>query len=387
LSATGAPRAPSELHDARLQTWMLGVIAVVLGCAALKATAVVFVPVVLSAFVALLVQPVLKWLERFMHRNVALVIVLSSLVGGFIGIWYFFAVSLQAVAEKGPLYVDRVAAIATAVIHWASARGIRLAVEDLPAADIVRFGVDLLVASVVPFFSALGLLTLFIFTLVLMLLEGNVFGAKLRVGLRDESSAELFATIRSVAWHFQRFFVVKTVISLITGAVTALYLAALGVDFPFLWGAVAFLLNYIPNIGSMIAVVPPTLVALLQFPGAGTAVITLAGLTAVQMTIGNFFDPRAMGRSLSLSPLAVFTSMVFWGWMWGVAGVFLSVQLTVLLKLLFEHVEPLRPLALLIAGEPRPVRARAAAPPSSPGRALEPTGPDDASGELSLGGQ
>jgi len=366
---------------------MLGVIAVVLGCAALKAAAVVFVPVVLSAFVALLVQPVLKWLERFMHRNLALVIVLSALVGAFIGVWYFFAVSLQAVADKGPLYVDRVAAMVTSVLHWLSARGVRLAIEDLPAADIVRFGVDVLVASVVPFFNALGLLTLFIFTLVLMLLEGNVYGAKLRVGLRDESSAELFATIRSVAWHFQRFFVVKTVISLITGIVTALYLTVLGVDFAFLWGAVAFLLNYIPNIGSMIAVVPPTVVALLQFPGAGTALITVAGLTAVQMTIGNFFDPRAMGRSLSLSPLAVFTSMVFWGWMWGVAGVFLSVQLTVLLKLLCEHVEALRPLALLIAGEPRPVRARPVAPPPGRSGPIEPLPADDLSGELPLQGQ
>ena len=146
-----------------------------------------------------------------------------------------------------------------------------------------------------------------------------------------------------------------------TGVLSGLVAWGFGVDFPFIWGTLTVLLNFIPNIGSMIAVMPPVLLALVQFDGLARPVTLLAALTTIQVTIGNFLDPRWLGRSLSLSPLVVFVMMVFWGWVWGIVGIFLAVPLTILMKIAFEHIVPLRPLAVLMGDIPRK-QVRAAPP-------------------------
>ncbi len=188
----------------------------------------------------------------------------------------------------------------------------------------------------------------------MMLHETETFRTNVRRGLRDESSADFFASVHSVTRQFQRFFLTKTWVSILTGAVTCLVTYLFGIDFPFIWGTLAFLLNYIPNIGSMIAVIPPVLLAIVQFDNPSRAIGALAGLTATQMIIGNFLDPKMMGRSLSLSPFVVFSTMIFWGWMWGVPGVFLAVPMTIMMRIVFEHFPALRPIAIMMGG-PEPV--------------------------------
>ncbi|MCB9507717.1 MAG: AI-2E family transporter [Myxococcales bacterium] len=360
--------ADSDTKLAQLQTAILGVLAFVLGCAALRAAQIVVVPVVLAGFIALLVQPGVRRLQAAMPYWLALSIVLAGLLGGLIMIWIFIAGSVQAVMEKGPAYVDRISQYGDALASALARAGVDISAEEVQADDLLRLSLDVFVASVMPILTGIGVMTLVAFNVVLMLLEADSLNAKIKRGLRDESSAEFFAGVRSVTRHFQRFFVVKTWISLVTGALTTLFTWLLGVDFPFIWGALAFMLNYVPNVGSMIAVIPPVVIACLQFPGIGRGVVTLAGLTGIQMTIGNFFDPRVMGRSLALSPLAVFVAMVFWGWLWGVIGVFLSVPLTVLMKLVFEHVDALRPLAVLLGEDLRRVPVQA---PPAPVPAVE----------------
>jgi predicted PurR-regulated permease PerM len=104
----------------------------------------------------------------------------------------------------------------------------------------------------------------------------------------------------------------------------------------------------------MIAVIPPVLLAIIQFDNPSRAIGAWAGLTATQMIIGNFLDPKMMGRSLSLSPFVVFCMMIFWGWMWGIPGIFLAVPLTILMRILFQHVPSLRPVAVMMGG-PEPL--------------------------------
>jgi hypothetical protein len=149
---------------------------------------------------------------------------------------------------------------------------------------------------------------------------------------------------------------------------TALCLA-LGVDFPFLWGLLAFFLNFVPNIGSVMASLPPILMALIQH-GPGRALLVMLGYVVINMVIGNMLEPRLMGRRLGLSTLVVFLSLLFWGWVWGPIGMLLSVPLTVVLKILLEHSEDFRWLAVLLGpgGEPR-ARSNPApdiAPPGAP---------------------
>lgn len=334
----------------RTNTILLAVIATVLVCAALKAAQMVFLPLVLAGFLAMLVQPPIVFLHRYMPKWLAQIIVLTGLAAGFVGIWAFVAASVSAVVERSPSYIARLVVFSDRLVARAHEVGVPVTRANLPLDSMADRGIEFIQASLAPLMSTLGVATLVAFMLVLMLLEVDSFRAKVRRGLRDDDSAEFFATLHSVSRHFQTFFFVKTFISLLTGLLTAGLTYAVGIDFPFIWGTLAFLLNYIPNIGSMIAVIPPVLLALIQFEGPGRAIGTFAGLSLVQMTIGNFFDPRWLGRSLSLSPFVVFATMVFWGWIWGVAGIFLSVPLTILMRIVFEHVPGLRAVALMMGG-------------------------------------
>jgi predicted PurR-regulated permease PerM len=123
----------------------------------------------------------------------------------------------------------------------------------------------------------------------------------------------------------------------------------MGVDFSLLWGLLAFLLNFIPNVGSIIAAIPAVLMALLQFGTTG-ALATLVVFVVVNTVIGTLLEPRIMGQRMNLSPLIVFVSLVFWGWLWGPLGMLLSVPLTMAIRIMLEGNEQTRPFAVLMAG-------------------------------------
>jgi predicted PurR-regulated permease PerM len=124
-----------------------------------------------------------------------------------------------------------------------------------------------------------------------------------------------------------------------------------GVDFALLWGFLAFLLNFIPNIGSIVAVILPILIALLQFDSASTALILLVLLMTTQMIMGNVIEPKMMSFSLDLSPLLVLVALIFWGWIWGIWGMILAVPIMSILKIVFENVEALKPIGIVMSGK------------------------------------
>ena len=136
-----------------------------------------------------------------------------------------------------------------------------------------------------------------------------------------------------------------------------LFTWALGIDFPALWTLLTFILYFIPNFGTLIATVPPILLALVQFESPTTAIVCLIGLVVIFNLLGNVLEPRFLGRTLSLSPLVVFISLLFWGWYFGMVGVILSVPLTVAIGIICDHIDSLRPMAALLADRPRPVEA------------------------------
>ncbi len=129
-------------------------------------------------------------------------------------------------------------------------------------------------------------------------------------------------------------------------------LAIIGVDFPLLWGMLAFLLNYIPTFGSILAAIPPVLLAMVQL-GPGHAIAALAVFVMLNVLLGNFVEPYFMGRRLGLSTLVVFLSLVFWGWVWGPVGMLLSVPLTMIVKIMLENTEDLSWIAVLLGAGPK----------------------------------
>ena len=143
----------------------------------------------------------------------------------------------------------------------------------------------------------------------------------------------------------------KTVLSLLTGVLVAALNALLGVDYPVLWGLLAFFFNFVPNIGSIIAAVPAVLLALIQ-TDLTTTLLTAAGYVIINVGIGNFLEPRVMGRGLGLSTLVVFLSLVFWGWVLGPIGMLLSVPLTMIVKVTLENFEQTHWIAVLLSANP-----------------------------------
>jgi len=187
-------------------------------------------------------------------------------------------------------------------------------------------------------------------TIVLILFEAAGFPDKLHAAFGDPSGSQRYTKIKR---EIQHYLGIKTLVSLATGLFIGVALWLIGVDFALLWGVLAFLLNYIPTLGSIIASIPPTLLATVQFgPGPGLAV---AGVfLAVNIVMGNFVEPYFMGRRLGLSTLVVFMSLVFWGWVWGPLGMLLSVPLTMILKIMLENNRELRWVSVLLGPAPKP---------------------------------
>lgn len=171
----------------------------------------------------------------------------------------------------------------------------------------------------------------------------GAFGAKKAAPILDARSR-----INTAVQHYLGL---KTLISAGTGFLVFVALLLFEVHFAMLWGVLAFLLNFIPNIGSLIAVLPPVAITLFQTGSFGKALAVACVLTGIQLVVGNVVEPKVMGNGLNLSPLVVLLSLLFWGWVWGIPGMLLSVPLTAALKIGMEQVEVTRPLARMMSAQ------------------------------------
>jgi predicted PurR-regulated permease PerM len=193
--------------------------------------------------------------------------------------------------------------------------------------------------------AVLSNLFLILLTMIFMLIEAASVPVKVKAAIgtgRLDVDKMHHAVIQ-----VQRYLGLKTLTSLATGLLIGFWTAVLGLDFAVVWGLLAFLLNYIPNIGSIVAAIPAVLLGLVQ-GGIGFALLVAVGYVVVNVGIGNFTEPWLMGRTLGLSTLVVFLSLVFWGWMWGSVGMLLSVPLTMIIKILLENTDDLRWMAVML---------------------------------------
>jgi predicted PurR-regulated permease PerM len=189
---------------------------------------------------------------------------------------------------------------------------------------------------------------LIIFTMIFILLEASSGQTKFEAAFgRREGSLE---GPRMFLQNLGRYLGIKTLVSIVTGLCAGILTWAIGLDFPLLWAMLAFLLNYIPTIGSIIAAVPAVLLALVQL-GPGEASATAIGFAAINVIFGNLVEPRLMGYGVGISPLIVFVGLVFWGWVFGPVGMLLSVPLTMTLKLALESDDRTRWVAILLGSE------------------------------------
>jgi predicted PurR-regulated permease PerM len=318
--------------------------------AGLRAAAPIIVPFLLSAFIAIICTPFLLWMQQ--HRVptalAVVVIVLFLVVVGAVLV-VFIGTSLSDFTSSVPVYQERLQGETADLIAWLSGHGINVSPE------IVReqFNPNMVMQMVGNLLTSLtGVLTnafMILLTVTFILLEASGLPLKLRVAMGRPQAT--LGPYREFLGSVNRYLVIKTIVSLLTGVSVAIWLTILEVDYPLLWGLIAFLLNYIPNIGSLIAAVPPSLLAFIQF-GFGRALLVAAGFLVVNTLFGSIIEPRFMGKGLGLSTLVVFVSLVFWGWVLGPVGMLLSVLLTMIVKIALERREETRWVAILLGSTP-----------------------------------
>lgn len=330
------------------RSWLLGVIALVAVGFALYVTRPVIVLVAVAMFLSILLAPVARMLNRVMPTALGLVVIFTGIGGVLTGLGVAVFVEFRDVGAKLPHYADRFEEMAQIGLDLAAQLGLDLTWDDIGTKDAIAEAFGFVTSGLESIFGVLFQLLLVLIMVTFMLLEAPTMKAKISKAFDAERRDKVIASLDSMTRKIQRYVVTKTVVSLITGLLTALITAAFGLDFPFVWGLIAFQLNFIPNLGSIIAVFPPTMVALLQFEQPTIAVVIFFTLGSLQFTIGNLIEPRIMGRTLELSPTIVFISMLFWGFFWGFWGVVLAVPLTAVAKIVCEHVNSLRPIAVLL---------------------------------------
>jgi len=331
--AVSAAETPFDRRKNRLvhvAAYSLPIVGVAIFIASLRATSMVTLPLAIAAFLVILTWPVHSWLTRHTHRVVGILgtlATLASIVAGFTGLLYW---ALDGFFANLDGYVQSLAAFAKDQEHTPPA----LAGAFDPNPEQVRSMAESALRTFAVSASVLLLTTMFT---VFAVSEAGRWRRRV-VEVLDERRPGLIDTLGKVTSRFRRYMWTRVVMSVLTGAGTFVTCWAFGVRDAPLWGLVAFLLNFIPNIGSLVAVIPPTLVALAQVGGT-YALSVLAVLTAVQLIFGQWLEPMVQGRALKISPLVVLLSVVFWGWVWGVGGALLSVPMTVLFIALCEHSE------------------------------------------------
>ena len=311
---------------------------------------VLLVPFLIAAFLALITVRPMMWLQqkRVPSFLAALVIVsaimlLMAVVGTILGS------SIADFTAALPEYQARLDAIVDGVFDFVT-RHLKGDGSMESFGDMVDPGWAMGLAATI-LNSLKDVLTntfLIIFTMIFMLLEVSSVGTKVEAAFGR--SAESLERPRAFLQNLGRYLGIKTVVSIATGICAGILTWALGLDFPLLWAMLAFLLNYVPTIGSIIAAVPAVLLALVQL-GPGAAGATAIGFAAINVAFGNIIEPRLMGYGVGISPLVVFVGLVFWGWVFGPVGMLLSVPLTMTLKLVLESDESTRWIAILIGSE------------------------------------
>lgn len=303
---------------------------------ALKLATQLVVPLLLAAFLAIASAPIMfSLIRRGVHRYVAVGAAVLADVAFFVTMGALGKRGLDAFVSAVPRYQARVEVLRGQASGWLVAQGLPNLGELLPALR-GESAPHIVTTAFTEVFSALSLLALVLLIVAFLLVELLGIEEKLRLVFKHpDLGIEQF---RRAAAHVQLYILVKTGANALTGILVALWLAAFRVDFALLWGVLAFMLSYIPTIGTLLLAVPVLAVTLLQY-GFGTALVVGVGYVLINTAIAALVEPRVFGQALGLSPLVVFVSMVCWGWLWGPIGAVLSVPLTVVAKIVLAYVE------------------------------------------------
>ena len=333
---------------------LLLVLTVIVLAAVLKVTGTFLVPVTIAMFVSLVFEPLIVTLNtKFKIPWIAGIFIVLTLV--IVSAWIIASLllsSIRTIIDLYPRYEERFTVIYKAIAslfalpYNAESTLFQNLWGQLGIRQTLRNFAFSLSNSLIVFFKDLLLVLLFA---VFFLLDLRYLRQKLDFAFGDGSKGKAALIITDIIQQVTRYMSVKFFISLLTGVLIFLGTFAVGMGFPILWGFLAFILNFIPNFGSILSGVLTSVFALVQFwPKPAPVVFVAVLMCAVNFILGNVIEPRVQGRHLGLSPFIIIVSLSFWGWLWGFTGLILAVPMMVILKIICENVSILHPAAVLM---------------------------------------
>jgi AI-2 transport protein TqsA len=343
------PTSPNSSFQSPAAHFLLMAAAFIVVVAGMRAAESILVPLLIACFLAIISASPVFWLRQ---KGIPLSIAASLVVLGVLGIGFLFILIIGSSIDDFSRAIPRYQTKLTEEIE-----PLMLSIQSLG----FQLDKDMLMKSLNPgasmrlaaqMLSGLGgILTnsfLILLTVVFILFEASSIQHKVQSAFDDPEGT--LVQLKKITHGVNQYLGIKTLVSLGTGVIVAIWVAVLGIDFPVIWGLLAFLLNYIPNLGSIIAAIPPVLLGYIQH-GVGRAIMVAVGFVVISGVLGNMLEPKLMGRRLGLSTLVVFLSLIFWGWVWGPVGMLLSVPMTMVVKIALENSPTTRWISVLLDSE------------------------------------
>ena len=324
--------------------------AVVVVIYGMQMMSVLLVPFLVAAFLALITVRPMLWLQAHRVPSVlAALLIVTMLMFILVVVGAILGTSIADFTAALPTYQARLDALNEQAFEFV-VKHLKVDESTESMSDMIDpgFAMGLVAGILNGLRDVLTNTFLIIFTMIFILLEAGT--AKTKFEAAFGRSADSMQGARDFMQNLGRYLGIKTLVSLATGLCAGLLTWALDLDFPLLWAMFAFLLNYVPTIGSIIAAVPAVLLALIQI-GPGAAGATAMGFISINLVFGNFLEPRLMGYGVGISPLVVFVGLIAWGWIFGPVGMLLSVPLTMTLKMALENDNRTRWVAILLGSE------------------------------------
>lgn len=344
----------------RLALFLLSIIAVFILGVILHQLQTVLIPFVIALLLSNIFAPAVLYLKQ---KRLPMALSLATVLLAFFAVIFLISLivfsSVETFIEEVPKYEARLRNMVNDLLlpigqlatdyfgvtedNFDITQLISLPSITSTAATAFRTGAG----SFLSFLSNTFLVLLF---MMFILAGTGELGFKIERAFSSHYAPRIARVIENIDQQVRQYLLVKTLISLATGTLTTVLLWILGVDFALLWGFLAFLLNYIPNIGSLVAVLFPLALSMVQFETFTRPLLVLTLLGGTQMLMGNVIEPRLLASSLNLSALLVLVALIFWGWLWGIWGMILAVPLCATIKIIFENIDPLRPLSVMMSG-------------------------------------
>ena len=316
----------------------------------------ILIPFVLAGFLSILYKPLVRVFRSMgVPTVITLLIVLGITAGALWGMYMIVALGIDSFTDKQDFYTAQLKQVLTnfertlgTLLRGMGQRG-TFRFEKLITPEWVT---GIATSQVYTLLALLSDGVMVLLYLVFMLSAGDAFPKKVSAAFPANGDSPALIMFRTLNSRVLKYLQVKTLFNLINGLVTWGILELFGVDFAPLIGLLTFLFHYIPNIGSVITTVLPGLVYLLQTNDLQQVAVLMVLLIVVQNVIGNVIEPKVMGDTLELSPVVVLFALIFWGWMWGVVGMILSIPIMSVVKALLESVPATRPFAVLMGSAP-----------------------------------